>query len=112
MSVTSGGYLLRWSATLRSIMTGSHLWYRNAFRRWRTIFCRKRLPWRSSSTETSNPLRAFSLHASCQSVQLAKDCLNEIKSKLKTTDIDRLLLDYFQLSAEGCGMPYDQRVIR
>ncbi|MGI5967149.1 carcinine hydrolase/isopenicillin-N N-acyltransferase family protein [Anaerotruncus rubiinfantis] len=58
------------------------------------------------------PLRAFSLHASCQSVQLAKDCLNEIKSKLKTTDIDRLLLDYFQLSAEGCGMPYDQRVIR
>jgi secernin len=58
------------------------------------------------------PLKEFSMRASEQSFKLAKSFLNEIKTKLKREDIDRMMLTYFTQSAEGCGMPYDKNIIR
>lgn len=59
-----------------------------------------------------NKLKAFSARANTESLSLAKSCLKEIKSAIRTSDIDRMMLDYFVQSSAGCGMPYDNQLIK
>jgi len=57
-------------------------------------------------------IKAFSSRASLDSLSLAKSYLKEMKSVIKTSDIDRMMLDYFVQSSAGCGMPYDDQLIK
>lgn len=57
-------------------------------------------------------LRAFSAEASKRSSDKAVELTGEIKSKLMTKDIDRMLLKYFTESSEECGMEYDENIIK
>ena len=60
----------------------------------------------------TDKLKTFCAKANSVSLQLAKSYLKKIKSTIKTADIDRMMLDYFLQSSEGCGMPYDNQLIR
>jgi secernin len=57
-------------------------------------------------------LKQFSLSCSTRSYALCKDLICEIKSGIKTSEIDRMLLTYFIESSNGCGMPYDSNTIK
>lgn len=57
-------------------------------------------------------LRAFSAEASKRSSDKAVELTGEIKSKLMTKDIDRMLLKYFTESSAECGMEYDENIIK
>jgi len=57
-------------------------------------------------------LKDFSNRAYLQSLDLAKTYIKDIKTKIKTVDIDRMLLNYFIEASLGCGMPYDQNIIK
>jgi dipeptidase len=57
-------------------------------------------------------LKEFSGRAAGESVALAISLTDDIKRKLRTRDIDRMLLGYFTDAAADCGMPYDGSVIR
>lgn len=57
-------------------------------------------------------LKEFSGRAAEESCRAARALINEIKGKLKTRDIDRMLLSYFQEASAGCGMPYDKELIK
>lgn len=57
-------------------------------------------------------LRAFSAEASKRSSDKAIELIGEIKSKLTTRDIDRMLLKYFTESSDECGMEYDRNIIK
>lgn len=57
-------------------------------------------------------LKAFSLRANDESLALAKEFIKEIQSKIKPQEIDRMLLSYFTESSAGCGMPYDETLIK
>lgn len=57
-------------------------------------------------------LKEFSLACTTRSFALCKDLINGIKSGIRTSDIDRMLLTYFIESSNGCGMPYDSNTIK
>ena len=57
-------------------------------------------------------LKAFSAEASKRSSEKAIELTREIKSKLTTKDIDRMLLKYFTESSQECGMEYDESIIK
>ena len=57
-------------------------------------------------------LKEFSARAATESVETARELIKEIKSQLKTKDIDRMLLKYFTEASKGCGMSYDENVIK
>ena len=57
-------------------------------------------------------LKEFSEISAQRSFETARECLNHIKRNLKTSDINRLMLDYFKIAAEGCGMPYNNAIIK
>ena len=57
-------------------------------------------------------LREFSAEASRRSSEKAVELTRDIKSKLTTRDIDRMLLKYFTESSDECGMDYDKDVIK
>ena len=59
-----------------------------------------------------NVLKDFSAECSKRSSDKAVELTNEIKGKLKTKDIDRMLLRYFTESSDEAGMPYDKNIIR
>ncbi len=60
----------------------------------------------------SQQLKAFSETAAQRSFEAAKECLDGIKKSIQTKDINRLMLDYFKIAAEGCNMPYDDTIIK
>lgn len=57
-------------------------------------------------------LKEFSARAAKESFDTAGDLIKDIKGKLKTRDIDRMLLSYFIQAADGCGMPYNREIIK
>ncbi len=57
-------------------------------------------------------LRDFSAEASRRSSEKAIELTRDIKSKLVTKDIDRMLLRYFMESSQECGMEYDESIIK
>lgn len=57
-------------------------------------------------------LKAFSARAAGESYEAARGLIAEIKEKLKTKGIDRMLLSYFREASDGCGMPYDRELIK
>lgn len=59
-----------------------------------------------------NILKNFSADCVKRSYDLAREKIAAIKSTMKTSDIDRMLLDYFAQMADGCGMPYDSSIIK
>ncbi len=59
-----------------------------------------------------NILREFSAEASKRSSDKALELIAEIKSKLVTKDIDRMLLRYFTEASDECGMDYDKGIIK
>lgn len=54
----------------------------------------------------------FSARAVKRSYELARKQIERVKSNIKTTDIDRMALEYFTTVCDGCGMPYDKNVIK
>ncbi len=56
-------------------------------------------------------LKEFSQRAAIISLKLVRNHIDKIKKRLKTRDIDRMLLSYFTESSKGCGMPYDENTI-
>lgn len=56
-------------------------------------------------------LMEFSKRTAGESYNAARNLINDIKSKLKTRDLDRMLLSYFREAAATCGMPYDKELI-
>lgn len=54
----------------------------------------------------------FSADAVARSYEQARALINQIKSQMKTVDIDRMLLDYFVSVSAGSGMPYDTDIIK
>lgn len=59
-----------------------------------------------------NVLVSFTEKAMMESYDKARDLINKIKSSMTTGEIDRMLLDYFVSTSDGCGMPYDKNIIR
>lgn len=57
-------------------------------------------------------LDEFSARAVKRSYDLAREQIGRIKSVMKTSDLDRMALDYFTNICDGCGMPYDSSIIR
>ena len=57
-------------------------------------------------------LKDFSMKAAKESCEAARAFIKEIKSTIKTKDIDRMLLSYFVQTSQGCGMPYEKEIIR
>ena len=57
-------------------------------------------------------LRDFSAEASRRSSEKAIELTRDIKSKLVTKAIDRMLLRYFTESSQECGMEYDESIIK
>lgn len=57
-------------------------------------------------------LKEFSGRASRESLEKAIALTNEIKSTVKTKDIDRMLLNYFVTSSDVCGMDFDRNIIK
>lgn len=57
-------------------------------------------------------LKEFTSRATGLSAALAKNLIADIKSKMKTSEIDRMLLAYFTESAAGCGMEYDKNIVK
>ena len=59
-----------------------------------------------------NILKDFSAECSRRSSDEAIRLTDEIKSKVTTRDIDRMLLRYFTESSDEAGMPYDKSIIK
>lgn len=57
-------------------------------------------------------LKDFSMKAAKESYELTRAFIREIKTTMKTRDIDRMLLSYFIQTSQGCGMPYEKELIR
>ena len=66
----------------------------------------------SSFNGDAGILKEFSARAAKLSVDLARELTAEIKGKIKTSDIDRMLLAYFTESSAGCGMEYDKDIVK
>ena len=66
----------------------------------------------SSYNGDISKLRDFSAEATKRSSDKAIELTNEIKSKLVTKDIDRMLLKYFTEASDECGMDYDKSIIK
>ncbi len=65
-----------------------------------------------SYSGNAESLKAFSARAAKESCQTARALIADIKGKLKTKDLDRMLLAYFTQTSEGCGMGYDKDLIK
>lgn len=57
-------------------------------------------------------LDEFSARAVKRSYALAREQIQRIKASLGPSNIDRMALDYFTATCDGCGMPYDKEVIK
>lgn len=57
-------------------------------------------------------LKQFSFNAARETYEAARAMIKEIKSKLTTVEVDRMLLSYFTQASDGCGMPYSENWIR
>lgn len=57
-------------------------------------------------------LKEFTIRTNLESLKMAKNLLKEIKSSLNTSDIDRMLVNYFVQSSDGCGMTYEKNIIK
>ena len=66
----------------------------------------------TSYTGNVQILKEFSDRAAKESVETARGLIREIKGKLKTEDIDRMLLSYFIQASDGCGMSYNREIIK
>lgn len=57
-------------------------------------------------------LKDFSARAAAESFNAAKGFIEEIRTKTKSSEIDRLLVSYFKQASQGCGMPYSDELIK
>lgn len=57
-------------------------------------------------------LKEFTASTTKRSNEKAIELINDIKSKMQTKDIDRMLLRYFTEASDECGMEYDRTIIR
>lgn len=85
---------------------------KNRFQQLENEFIEEAKSIESTYTGDVQLLKDFMSRANSQSFNLAKELVAKIKNNLNPFDFDRMLISYFTQSSHGCGMVYDENIIK